>query len=59
MKNKGMKEIKQEMEICVGCRDETNVPIDLHIDFRAYYIEGAGQLCKKCYNKIYNKKCAE
>jgi len=47
------KQEKREMEICIYCGVETNVPKNLHIDFRENYIKGAGQLCRKCYNKIY------
>lgn len=50
------KETKPEMEICIYCGVETNVPKDLHIDFREYYVEGAGQLCRKCFNETY-KNC--
>jgi len=32
-------EEKTEMEKCVLCKKETNVPKDLHIDYRDYYIE--------------------
>lgn len=44
------------MEKCVICGKETNEPIDKPIDFRYYYIEGAGQLCEECYFKLMNKK---
>lgn len=42
-------------DICVNCEKETQYDIDCHIDYRSYYIEGAGQLCKECYEKIYDK----
>ncbi len=41
------------MGSCVLCSKETDVPKDQHIDLRKYYIEGVGQLCKKCFDKIY------
>jgi hypothetical protein len=25
-----------------------------HIDFRDYYVEGCGQLCRDCYNSVYH-----
>lgn len=37
-----------EKEKCVLCGVETDIPRDLHIDFRYGYIEGVGQLCKSC-----------
>ena len=40
-------------ENCVSCNVETNVSINENIDSRYYYVEGAGQLCKPCYDKIY------
>ena len=46
---------KKEMEICVSCGKETIIPKSLNIDFRKNYIEGAGQLCDECSNKIYGK----
>jgi len=44
--------MKKELETCVSCGKETNVPKNLHVDFRRYYIEGAGQLCDDCGKKI-------
>lgn len=40
-------------EKCLLCGCETGVPIDQEIDSRAFYIEGAGQLCRDCHKKIY------
>lgn len=47
--------IATQFEKCVTCDTETNVPINQHVDYRYYYIEGAGQLCKKCYESIETK----
>ena len=41
-----------EMEKCILCGKKTNVPKNLHIDFRDFYVEGAGQLCYECGKKI-------
>lgn len=38
-------------ETCIMCGEETHEEITTHVDFRTGYIEGAGQLCIKCYNK--------
>ena len=38
---------------CVICDCETPFDINEHIDFRMGYIEGVGQLCLNCYDKIY------
>ena len=41
---------------CVSCNAETEYDESVHIDFRYFYIEGVGQLCLECYNKLYEKK---
>ncbi len=43
---------KVETEKCILCGAETNVPVNLHIDLRKNYVEGAGQLCDDCAKKI-------
>ena len=40
---------------CVTCGEESIYDREEYIDFRVGYIEGAGQLCLECYNKIYLK----
>ena len=40
-------------EKCIVCGVETDVPKNLHIDLRTCYVEGCGQLCPKCYRRIY------
>lgn len=42
-------------EKCIQCEKDTGVPINQHVDLRETYVEGAGQLCKDCYDKTYNK----
>lgn len=49
------KEIKVEMDKCILCGVETQYPKDLHIDYRKNYVEGSGQLCQECADKL-NKK---
>ena len=41
------------MEKCVTCGVETDVLIDTPVDVRYNYVEGAGQLCKSCWEKVY------
>lgn len=36
---------------CVLCDAETPYDESVHIDYRHGYIEGAGQLCKACYDR--------
>lgn len=45
-----------EKEKCVLCGEQTNVPINENIENRAFYVEGAGQLCESCYNKVYGPR---
>ena len=40
---------KDEFDHCVLCGVETAYKRSTHIDMRIGYIEGAGQLCSKCY----------
>lgn len=44
----------EEKDKCVFCEKETEYPKNMHIDYRSYYVEGCGQLCKVCYDKVYN-----
>ena len=39
-------------DLCISCEGETKYSHDTSIEYRDYYIEGAGQLCKKCYDNI-------
>ena len=41
---------KDEFDHCVLCGVETAYKRSTHIDMRHGYIEGAGQLCSKCYS---------
>ena len=36
-------------DTCIMCDDETPYDYETHIDLRYGYVEGAGQLCKECY----------
>tara|TARA_Y100001938_G_C7842711_1_gene306905 strand:- start:322 stop:579 length:258 start_codon:yes stop_codon:yes gene_type:complete len=50
-----MKEL-QRKDVCVSCDMATIYDKTTHISQRSHYVEGAGQLCKECFNKIYNIK---
>lgn len=56
-KEKVVKEFEKskKMDKCILCGCETIYPKNMHIDYRVYYVEGAGQLCKECYDKTYLK----
>jgi hypothetical protein len=38
---------------CVICKKITSYGKMDHVNKRQYYIDGAGQLCSKCYNRLY------
>jgi hypothetical protein len=40
-------------DTCVVCEKETEEEINKHIDLRYYYVEGAGQHCRDCFQEIY------
>ena len=42
----------EEFEHCIYCWRLTDIPLSLPIHERAHYIEGAGQLCDKCYTLV-------
>lgn len=44
---------------CVCCGKPSGEKKGTHIGQRLYYVEGAGQLCKKCYNAVYGPKRLE
>jgi len=49
----GMTVIKDK---CINCNCETLYDNECHIDQRLGYVEGAGQLCLDCWEKIYKTK---
>jgi recombinational DNA repair protein (RecF pathway) len=42
-------------EKCIICDVDTKIEKSTHIDYRYFYVEGIGQLCKECWNNIYEK----
>ena len=42
-------------DLCISCDCETKYSHDTSIEYRTHYVEGAGQLCEKCYDTIMNK----
>ncbi len=49
-------EQEAQWETCVCCHRKIRVVPDQPIEFRAFYIEGAGQLCYDCYQEIYGNR---
>lgn len=43
-------------ERCVSCYQQTEVPVDMKLEERPYYIPGCGQLCSQCYLEIIEIK---
>jgi len=54
----GKEQIKDH-DSCVSCGTITEYSIHTPIDLRKYYVEGAGQPCKTCYDRAYgpDKNC--
>ncbi len=46
-------EIKTKKDKCVMCGVKTRYDVTTHIDNRKHYIEGAGQMCMPCHQRIY------
>jgi hypothetical protein len=42
-------------ERCVCCRRQVDIRKDTDIEFRPFYVEGAGQLCYDCYSELYGR----
>jgi hypothetical protein len=40
-------------ECCVVCKCDTKIPVDTHVEKRSNYIDGVGQTCSTCFNKLY------
>ena len=53
--DKREKQYESKVEHCVVCGKPTEYRADMPIDKRECYVEGAGQLCRKCYFEIYIK----
>lgn len=52
-----IKEVQtQKLDKCVLCSEDTPYTENTNINYRNYYIEGAGQLCESCYSKVYDKQ---
>jgi hypothetical protein len=48
---KNIKNKTMAKDNCIMCGVETPYEFETHIDMRVGYIEGAGQLCSKCYSR--------
>ena len=47
---------KSHKDKCTVCNEDSLYEKTMPIDLRLGYIEGSGQLCLECYDKVYNKK---
>lgn len=41
-------------ENCISCGIVTSEDLSKDINYRNFYVEGAGQLCKTCYERVYD-----
>ena len=46
---------KNGKDLGISCEAETEYSHDTSIEYRQHYVEGAGQLCKSCYDTIMDK----
>ena len=46
----------KQYDCCIVCGKPTEYRKDVPIDKRECYVEGAGQMCRKCYFEIYLKQ---
>lgn len=51
----GNRDFDNVYEICVCCHKKLNITRNEQIEFRPFYIQGAGQLCYDCYYELYLK----
>jgi hypothetical protein len=40
-------------EKCTSCGISTDFDTTSDINYRSYFVEGGGQLCKRCWDRIY------
>lgn len=52
--NNDMKQQKDSYDRCIVCGEYTDMQKDWSLEMRKHYVEGAGQLCGKCYRELYN-----
>jgi len=50
----GFKTYSMAKDKCILCGVETPYDYETHVDMRIGYIDGAGQLCKMCYDRGTN-----
>lgn len=43
----------KQKEHCIRCNNPTPYDLNTPITLRRYYIEGSGQLCRRCYQELY------
>ena len=52
-KKKDAQDQEDAYERCVCCHRRVDIFKNTDIEFRAFYVEGAGQLCYGCYHELY------
>lgn len=48
----GKADLQSNYERCVLCGQTTDTPLSRPIDLRDYYVEGCGQLCRDCWQRV-------
>lgn len=47
--------MRESGEMCVVCGKATRYTIEQSVHEREFYVDGAGQLCRECFQRIYGK----
>lgn len=45
-------------ERCVRCGQETEYDVNMPVEARRWFVEGAGQLCEECFSHLYGLPAA-
>lgn len=45
---------KVAVEICIRCGRATEYDVNMPVEMRRWYVEGSGQLCEACWNKLWS-----
>ena len=49
----GFGSLRSKKDKCVMCNAKTQYDKDTHINNRKHYVEGAGQMCGPCHQRVY------
>lgn len=53
-RDQGENTVQSPYERCICCHYQTDQMKSQNVWERSYYVEGAGQLCRHCYETVYS-----